>query len=496
MPPNQNAADRADSGRPPEAESAERPGLLDLVLLARRVVASGQSSNWVGVSGGRVRTVGRVGTTPPRARRMVQLAPDEVLLPGLVDSHVHVNEPGRTAWEGFGHAGRAALAGGVTTLVDMPLNSIPPTTSPAALEVKRRSARDNTAADVGFWGGAVSGNLDALGELVAAGVLGFKCFLTDPGVTEFGQLDDRELARALAACRELGVPLLVHAEDTDALNAAPPAHGREYQAFLDSRPARAEAIAVRRVVEVAAATGGWAHLVHISSGAAVEVLREARRDGVRVTAETCPHYLFFRAEQIPDGGTVFKCCPPIRGEEDQDALWQALAEGVIDCVVSDHSPCTDELKYARDGDFGRAWGGIAGLQLRLPVLWSTAAARGYDLAELVHWAAEAPAQLAGLDHRKGSIEPGMDADLIAFAPDARFTVQVEGLRHRNLLSPYIGEEMTGVVRRVWLRGEPVYSAADEVSPVCVHGEIGPHGKLLSGRGEGARRAAAVSAAER
>ncbi|MBS2532128.1 allantoinase AllB [Catenulispora sp. NF23] len=454
MPPDQNPPGQVNSARRAGAWSADRTGPLDLVIVARRVVsAAGASPGWVGVAEGRLAAVGPWTQPVPASRDVVRLADDEVLIPGLVDSHVHVNEPGRTAWEGFAHAGRAAAAGGVTTIVDMPLNSIPPTTTPEALALKRARAEGVVAVDTGFWGGAVPENLDRLHELTAAGVLGFKCFLADSGVEEFGHLDLAGLTRALTQTRALGVPLLVHAEDPAGLAAAPAPRGRDYRAFVASRPPEAEAAAVAQVAEAAAATGGWAHIVHVSSAPAVEVLRAAKARGVLATAETCPHYLYFSADEVPDGGTEFKCCPPIRSREDREALWRGLADGALDCVTSDHSPCTDDLKLADAGDFGAAWGGISGLQLRLPVLWTAAAERGFTLSDLVRWACQAPARLAGIADRKGGIAEGLDADLVAFAPGAGLTVDTTRLHHRNSLSPYTDRALTGTVRRVWLRGQ-------------------------------------------
>ena len=429
-------------------------GRFELVIRGPRVVtAAGEAAACVGVRGGRV-----AATEPLGARlagdRTVTLTDDEVLLPGLVDSHVHVNEPGRTDWEGFGTATRAAAAGGVTTIVDMPLNSIPPTTDVAALEVKRKAAEGRVHVDVGFWGGAVPGNLGDLAGLHEAGVAGFKCFLLPSGVEEFPPLDPGGLERCLEVLAGLGALLVVHAEDDATVAAAPPPAGPSYARFLASRPAEAEHRAVARVVEAARRTGARVHVLHLSSAGALPLLAQARRDGVRVSAETCPHYLTFDAGSIPDGATQFKCCPPIRDAANRDRLWQGLADGVVDLVASDHSPCPPELKRPDSGDFGAAWGGIASLQLSLPAVWTAARGRGHGPADLARWMAERPAALAGLAG-KGRIAPGADADFLVFAPDETFLVDPERLHHRHPVTPYAGLRLAGVVRSTWLRGREV-----------------------------------------
>ncbi len=313
----------------------------------------------------------------------VTLADDEVLLPGLVDSHVHVNEPGRTEWEGFASATRAAAAGGITTIVDMPLNSVPPTVNVKALQVKRQAAQGQVSVDVAFWGGAVPGNASQLPRLLADGAVGVKCFLLDSGVPEFPPLDDAGLRTALTALAEVDGLLIAHCEDDDVIAAAPEPGGPRYADFLASRPEAAEETAIGRLVSAARDTGARVHVVHLADAGALPLLRAARAEGVRITVETCPHYLTFSAEEVPDGDTSFKCCPPIRGSAHREALWAALADGDIDLVVSDHSPCTPELKQLDVGDFALAWGGIAGLQVTLPVVWSGARARGLALGDVV-----------------------------------------------------------------------------------------------------------------
>jgi allantoinase len=385
------------------------------------------------------------------ADREIVLAADEVLLPGLVDTHVHVNEPGRTEWEGFASATRAAAAGGVTTLVDMPLNSLPPTTDVDALAVKRKAADGQCRVDVGFWGGAVPGNLAELAPLHRAGVFGFKCFLLPSGVDEFPPLDRAGLAAALAEVAALGALMIVHAEDPGLVTDAA---GRRYADFLASRPRAAEDTAIAGLLELAEQTGARVHVLHLSSADALPMIAAAKAAGLPITAETCPHYLTLTAEEVPDGDTRFKCCPPVREAGNRDALWAGLADGVIDLVVSDHSPSTEDLKRLDTGDFGQAWGGIASLQLGLPVVWTEARRRGHDLADVLTWMSARPAALAGLG-AKGRIAPGADADLVVFAPDEPFTVDVGRLHHRNPVTPYAGRPLTGAVRATWLRGRVI-----------------------------------------
>lgn len=427
---------------------------VSLALRARRAVIDGaEQSVTVGLDGGRIAWLAAYDDQVP-AQQVLELAGDEVLLPGLVDTHVHVNEPGRTEWEGFASATRAAAAGGVTTIVDMPLNSIPPTTTLAGLEAKLKAARGQAFIDVGFWGGAVPGNLPDLAPLHEAGVFGFKCFTLDSGVEEFPPLDQAELAAAMAETARLDSLLIVHAEDHAVIDHATPAHGEHYDGFLHSRPREAENLAIAQVIEQAARTGGRAHVLHLSSSDALPLIRSARAEGVRLTVETCPHYLSFIAEDVPDGATEFKCCPPIREGANRELLWAALAEGTIDLVVTDHSPCTPELKRFDTGDFGEAWGGIASLQVGLPAVWTAARDRGHSLAEVVGWMARATADFVGLADR-GRIAVGAAADLVVFAPDEEFTVEVARLQHKNPVSAYAGRTLSGVVRQTWLAGTPV-----------------------------------------
>lgn len=403
-------------------------------------------SAWIGVTDGRIAAISDTALDGP----LIELADDEVLLPGIVDTHVHVNEPGRTEWEGFASATRAAAAGGVTTIVDMPLNSIPATTTVEALDAKKAVAI--VSIDTGFWGGAVPENLGNLQPLHEAGVFGFKAFLAPSGVDEFGHLDAQQLESALDEIAALGSLLIVHAEDPGVLDAHENHGGTDYHAFVESRPDEAETTAIERVIAGVRRTGARAHILHLSSAAALPALRAARAEGLPITVETCPHYLTIAESQIPDGATQFKCCPPIRDDANRDLLWLALLDGDIDIVVTDHSPATPELKYKGEGDFQAAWGGIAGLQLGLAAVWTEAANRGIPLDRVVEWMSRGPADLVGLV-KKGRLAVGADADLVAFAPDERFTVHAEQLLHKNPVSAYDGRELRGVVRRTWVRGE-------------------------------------------
>jgi len=430
------------------------PPHFDLVVRGRRVLtAAGIAAREVGIRDGRIVAIEPLGHGLV-GRSAIDLADDETLLPGLVDTHVHVNEPGRTDWEGFSSATRAAAAGGVTTLIDMPLNSIPATTNVAALAVKRAAATGQAFVDVGFWGGAVPGNTSDLRPLHDEGVFGFKCFLLHSGVEEFPQLEAEEMEADMAALASFDAMMIVHAEDSAAIDRAPPPRGARYDRFLASRPRGAENVAVAEVIERARRTGARAHILHLSSSDALPLIAAAKREGVRLSVETCPHYLTLTAEEIPDGATAFKCCPPIREASNRELLWQGLADGTIDCIVSDHSPSTPDLKDPENGDFAVAWGGVSSLQLGLPLIWTEARRRGIGLERVIGWMAHAPARLARLT-RKGNLSLGGDADFFVFAADDGFVVDVARLKHKNPITPYAGRTLTGVVRRTFLRGVEV-----------------------------------------
>ena len=417
------------------------------------MTTAGEVPREVGVRDGRIVAIEPLGNALV-GTEVIELAEDEVLLPGLVDTHVHVNEPGRTQWEGFASATRAAAAGGVTTIIDMPLNSIPPTTTVAALELKRDAARDQAFVDVGFWGGAIPGNQADLRPLHDDGVFGFKCFLLHSGVDEFPHLEADEMEADMAILKDFDSLLIVHAEDSRAIERAPSAEGDQYQKFLRSRPRGAENVAIAEVIERARWTGARAHILHLSSSDALPMIASAKRDGVRLTVETCPHYLTLIAEEIPNGATAYKCCPPIREVGNRELLWAGLMDGTIDCIVSDHSPSTLDLKDLENGDFAVAWGGVSSLQLGLPIIWTEARRRGIGLEQVVEWMSARPAKLAGLPV-KGKLALGYDADLSVFAPDEAFVVDVSRLKHKNPITPYDRRALSGVVRRTFLRGAEV-----------------------------------------
>ncbi|MFF4148945.1 allantoinase AllB [Streptomyces sp. NPDC001651] len=433
---------------------------VELVLRSTRVITpEGMRAASVAVAAGKITAVLGYDAAVPSGARLEDVG-DDVLLPGLVDTHVHVNDPGRTEWEGFWTATRAAAAGGITTLVDMPLNSLPPTTTVDHLRVKQKTAADKAHVDVGFWGGALPGNTGDLRPLHEAGVFGFKAFLSPSGVDEFPHLGQDELARTMAEIASFDGLLIVHAEDPHHLAAAPQHGGPRYADFLASRPRDAEDTAIAQLIAQAKRLHARVHVLHLSSADALPLIAEARREGVRITVETCPHYLTLTAEEVPDGASEFKCCPPIRESANQDLLWQALADGTIDCVVTDHSPSTADLKT---DDFATAWGGISGLQLSLAAVWTEARRRGHGLEDVVRWMSARTAGLAGLGH-KGAIEAGRDADFAVLAPDAAFTVDPAALQHRNRVTAYAGRTLHGVVRATWLRGERVFNGGEFTEP--------------------------------
>src|SRR5687768_3438136 len=445
----------------------------DLCIRGRRVITpEGDGPAAVHVGGGRIVEVTEYDDVPEGCP--VVEAGESVLMPGLVDSHVHVNEPGRTRWEGFASATRAAARGGVTTIVDMPLNSVPTTTTPDALREKMEAARGQCLVDVAFWGGLVPGNLGLLAAMHEGGVVGFKCFLIDSGVQDFPNVSEGELHAAMFELARLDATLIVHAEMPGPVEAAARTLGacdpRRYETFLRSRPRAAEDEAVALLLRLCRETGARVHVVHHSSSDSLPLLREARQAGLPFTAETCPHYLTFAAEDVPDGATEFKCCPPVRERENRALLWAALADGTIDMVVSDHSPCPPEMKRKPEGDFIKAWGGIASLQFRLPVMWTEASRRGHTLHDLARWLSREPARLAGLYGRKGALTAGRDADIVIFDPEAPSRVEAATNEHRHKLTPYEGMELKGEVVATYLRGEKVYERG-------VFGET-PTGTLL------------------
>ncbi|MEU2831193.1 allantoinase AllB [Streptomyces lavendulae] len=424
---------------------------VELVVRSTRVITpEGTRAASVAVAGGKITAVLAHDAEVPAGARLEDFG-DDVLLPGLVDTHVHVNDPGRTEWEGFWTATRAAAAGGITTILDMPLNSLPPTTTVDHLRVKQEVARSKAHVDVGFWGGALPDNVKDLRPLHDAGVYGFKCFLSPSGVDEFPLLDQEQLATSLAEITGFGGLLIVHAEDPHHLESAPQNPGPKYADFLASRPQDAENTAIQNLIAQAKRLNARVHVLHLSSASALPLIAAAKAEGVAVTVESCPHFLTLTAEEVPDGATEFKCCPPIREAANQDVLWDALADGTIDCIVSDHSPSTADLKT---GDFATAWGGISSLQLGLPAIWTEARKRGRTLEEVARWMSTAPAAIAGLA-AKGAIEAGRDADFAVLAPEETFTVDPAHLHHRNQVTAYAGKTLHGVVKSTWLRGTQI-----------------------------------------
>ncbi len=443
------------------------------------------------IAGGIITSIESYESIPPGCE-LVEANEESIVMPGLVDSHVHINEPGRTEWEGFATATKAAAAGGVTTLVDMPLNSIPATTTTAAFKAKLESARGQCYVDVGFWGGVVPGNTGELAALLNEGVVGFKCFLIHSGVDEFPNVTEEDLQSALPELARLGAVLIVHAEVPGPISRTgiPACHPTavengvrpispdknvcptRYATFLASRPRAAENEAVELMIRLGKEFGARIHIVHHSSADALPMLHEAKAGGMKITAETCPHYLVFAAEDIPDGATEFKCCPPIRESENREQLWKALESGTIDMIVSDHSPCPPALKLQETGDFLCAWGGISSLQLRLPIVWTEAQRRGILIQDLSRWLCSAPAELVGLDGRKGRLRIGYDADLVIWNPAKEFRVDGAALHHRHKLTPYQDRILQGFVEKTFLRGRKIYDEGEVIDQ--------PRGLLLKG----------------
>jgi len=452
------------------AQTANRN--LEVFRSTRVVTPEGLRPAAILVSGGRILEIADWQALPEDA--VLIEAGDAVLLPGLVDSHVHINdaEPGpdelsRSDWEGFSTATQAAAAGGVTTLVDMPLNCVPETITAAALEAKRAAAAGKVWVDWMSWGGAVGnngigGNEDELAGLIDAGVPGFKCFLVHSGIDGFRWVDEAQLRKTLAALSGRNLPLLAHAEVAGPVERATAQLGgedwRSYATYLASRPDEAELEAIALLIHLAAEFDVPIHIVHVATAKALPMLKQARAARLRITAETCPQYLWFAEEEIPDGATEFKCAPPIRSAANREGLWRGLLDGVLDLVATDHSPCPPAMKNRGEGRFDRAWGGIASLGLALPVIWTGLQSRGGDLSLLAKWLSAEPARLAGISGQKGALAAGCDADVVVFDPDEEWTVTADELQFRHKLSPYLGARLRGRVLQTWLRGEQVFSA--------------------------------------
>jgi allantoinase len=428
-------------------------------FISKRIVTpQGTQPGALLVEGEKIRAICKLSEIPVDA--IAHDCGNDALLPGLVDTHVHINQPGRTEWEGFRTATGAAAAGGYTMLVDMPLNCLPETTTVAALEEKRTAAQGECFVDWAAWGGAVADNQQHILPLARAGVLGFKCFLIYPGCDGFTMIDQQQLEAALPFIAESGLPLLVHAELAGPIDAAMDglrnADWRSYATYLASRPDQAELEAIRLMIRLCRQYRFRLHIVHLSTSLALEELRATRAEGLPITVETCPHYLHFAAEEIADGATLLKCAPPIRSKENQQHLWHGLRDGTIDMVVTDHSPCPPAMKCEDTGRFDLAWGGIASLSLALSIIHSECCQRGFTLDDIVCWMSSAPAALAGIGHRAGALEAGRDANFVVFNPSAEFTVTSDKLHYRHAISPYLNETLRGVVKTTYLRGEAVY----------------------------------------
>jgi allantoinase len=432
----------------------------DLIVRGSRIVTpDGERAAAIHIRHGVITKISGFGDIS--AGSLIYEARDSAVMPGLVDTHVHINEPGRTEWEGFATATRSAAAGGITTLIEMPLNSIPATTSVVALQTKLDAASSKLLVDTGFWGGVVPGNAQELPGLWKAGCFGFKCFLINSGVKEFTSVSETDLRKALPVLAKIGAPLLAHAElpgpiDDAAKRRSASASRKSYQTWLDSRPRAAENDAIELLLRLGSEFGARIHIVHLSSTDAIPRIQKAKATGQLLSVETCHHYLTFASEEIPDAATLFKCAPPVRERENREKLWAGLRDATIDVIATDHSPCPPEMKRQETGDFLEAWGGISSLQLSLPAVWTEAKRRGFALTHLPRWLCEAPAHLAGLNHQKGAIAPGCDADLVIWNPEAGFKADPAQLHHRHKLTPYAGRDLMGIVEATFLRGVKIF----------------------------------------
>ncbi len=428
--------------------------LLDTVVRARSAITSrGSGAVSIGIRNGSIICIEDFDAELKSVSEI--FVPDHlVLLPGLVDTHVHLQDPGNSHWENFKSGTRAAARGGITTLIDMPLDSIPVTVSLETLAAKQKAAEGALMVDVGFWAGVTPWNLNQLNQLDREGVFGFKCFLANTGLDEFPSISLDILKQALTVLKEFDALLLVHAEDEEQLSKVPLVSGRNYAEYLSVRPASIESRAVADVLENVRLTGGRAHIVHVSTSNAADLIQSAKKSGLKVTSETCPHYLILRDSEVGDGATLYKICPPIRDEENRNALWEYLGNGTIDMVVSDHSPTSIDEKAIKEGDFQAAFGGVASLQISFPLAWTQAKKQGVSLEQLSRWMSQAPAELARLD-TKGSLEVGKDADFFLFDPEATFEVNAAKLEHQQKFSLYEGRRLNGVVEATWLRGVKV-----------------------------------------
>lgn len=395
----------------------------------------------------------------------VEDAGDCVVMPGIIDSHVHINEPGRTAWEGFETITKAAIAGGITTLVDMPLNASPVTTSAEAFHEKIKAAQGKLHCNCGFWGGIVPGNLDKIEELIDAGVLGIKAFLTHSGIDDFPNVSISDLKTGMETIAKYNIPLLAHSE----LDEPHPGillfdnNPTNYIAYLNSRPKIWEDKAVELMIGLCEKFNCPVHIVHLSSANSIEQIKIAKAKGLPLTVETCPQYLYFCAEEIPDANTLFKCAPPIRERENNEKLWKALKDGTIDFVVTDHSPATPELKKTESGNLKEAWGGIASIQFSLPVVWTAAKKRGFNLNEIATLMSSNIARFISFGHSKGHIKKGYDADIVVWDPEQKFIVKKEDIHYRHKISPYIGEKLYGVVKQTYVGGKKVFENGNFIS---------------------------------